>query len=274
MTGLGSQQIPGGLTERQTKPRTNLRARVWSPELLGTGSLPAVCSWQPQLPKPLEALGALGPPDLDFSPSSNAIQGAASGQLPPSLHLSCILRELPELQPPSPAAGLRNTPPAAAQPSCSRHCPCATPARPRNLETERKHPMPPRSTQSVLGSTPPPNLSDCSKAWERERAHAVAYGRLGSDQGRASERRTQGCEAAAESAARTAESGPHTPLQPGAGLQASVRAQGLRKRGRWADPHPGVWSLGSGRASSLPHALGQVSVNSSHNTDHGLIKMK
>lgn len=166
--------------------------------------------------------------------------------------------------------------PLLPQPSRRAHgtVPAPTPARPRDLETERKRPMPPRSTQSVLGSTPPPNLSDCSKAWERERAHAVGYGGLGSDQGRASERRTQGCEAAAESAARTAERGPHTPLRPGAGLQASVRAQGLRKRGRWADPHPGVWSLGSGRASSLPHALGQVSVNSSHNTDHGLIKMK
>lgn len=60
----------------------------------------------------------------------------------------------PELQPPSPAAGLRNTPPAAAKSSYS------SPARPRDLETERKRPMPPRSTQSVLGSTPPPNLSD------------------------------------------------------------------------------------------------------------------
>lgn len=133
------------------------------------------------------------------------------------------------------------------------------------------------STQHPVGLRQHPSAKPqrlCSKAWERERAPAVGYGRLGSDQGRASERRTRGCEAAAESAARTAESGPHTPLRPGAGLQASVRAQGLRKRGRWADPHPGVWSLGSGRASSLPHTLGQVSVNSSHNTDHGLIKMK
>lgn len=139
----------------------------------------------------------------------------------------------PELHPPSPAAGLRNTPPAAAQSSCSRHCPCATPARPRDLETERKHPMPPRSTQSALGSTPPPNLSDCSKAWERERAPAVGYGRLGSDQGRASERRTQGCEAAAES-------GPHGRERPAHPAAARSWATGQRASAGFAQ----TWPLG------------------------------
>lgn len=238
MTGLGSQQIPGGLTERQTKARTNLRARVWSPELLGTGSLPAVCSWQPQLPKPLEALGALGPPDLDFSPSSNAIQGAASGQLPPSLRLSCILRESPELQPPSPAAGLRNTPPAAAQPSYS------SPARPRNLETERKHPMPPRSTQSVLGSTPPPNLSDSAAKPGNVSAH-MQRGTEGSaptrdghrNGGRRAAKLQQTARPARQSADRTPRCSPERGYRPACERRVCANVAA----GRTPTPVSGVW---------------------------------
>lgn len=136
--------------------------------------------------------------------------------------------------------------PLLPQPSRRAHgtVPAPTPARPRDLETERKHPMPPRSTQSVLGSTPPPNLSDSAAKPGNVSAH-LQWGTEGSaptrdehrNGGRGAAKLQQRARPARQSAARTPRCSPELGYRPACERRVCANVAA----GRTPTPVSGVW---------------------------------
>lgn len=136
--------------------------------------------------------------------------------------------------------------PLLPQPSRRAHgtVPAPTPARPRDLETERKRPMPPRSTQSVLGSTPPPNLSDSAAKPGNVSAH-LQWGTEGSaptrdghrNGGRRAAKLQQRARPARQRADRTPRCGPELGYRPACERRVCANVAA----GRTPTPVSGVW---------------------------------